>query len=567
MFNLVKDNFDENSEVEKVKVSIYDNNGANDGISPNTFIVSKTDLNKTIEFIGLKSNSSYSVNVETIWIGNVAYTDLYTINRIDTTLTKTPTLSNIEVKANAEEVKFNIKIGKIDDPDNSISAYIYKIYKADSIGLDNKEEPELIYTTTKNDSDPLELNLNEIKELKTGVDYRCKVIAQYYDNEMVRESESDYSGNFLIKSKPNISFELKSATMNKVVGTITLIDANCTVPMSGRSCSNLKNNFTLRYYKVKETETTDNDTTIQFDSSKLTSEITLSDLSSNTSYAVKVFGNYYDDDNVLHTNVQIGDTFYVKTDKSDKLQLEVVGDNTSGKNKDGSANSANVVTFDAKLVAPQNSTIMDEISTITLNLYSGRYNVKEKLIGTYKMTDKSEIGDFFSNITIRNAMFTDTSSRGLGKIDSLQKMIAVTNNSTGTLNSSYTVEVEDVYDSSGKNKITVEDNVYTFNLTPSYYLDARIESNPKGSYMTVTPIKKENLTEDEYKELKKTVKNLDDLNDDTVVGVILENSLSDTFVDSAFTYEKATVNFKIYNGVTKKLVKEIPVEMGNKYQP
>ena len=77
----------------------------------------------------MKSNSSYSVNVETIWIGNVAYTDLYTINRIDTTLTKTPTLSNIEVKANAEEVKFNIKIGKIDDPDNSISAYIYKIYK------------------------------------------------------------------------------------------------------------------------------------------------------------------------------------------------------------------------------------------------------------------------------------------------------------------------------------------------------------------------------------------------------------------------------------------------------
>ncbi|MBD8922323.1 hypothetical protein EGR52_02730, partial [bacterium] len=187
------------------------------------------------------SNSSYSVNVETIWIGNVAYTDLYTINRIDTTLTKTPTLSNIEVKANAEEVKFNIKIGKIDDPDNSISAYIYKIYKADSIGLDNKEEPELVYTTTKNDSDPLELNLNEIEELKTGVDYRCKVIAQYYDNEMVRESESDYSGNFLIKSKPNVSFKQETATMNKIIGTLTLTDANCSVPVNGSSCLNEKN--------------------------------------------------------------------------------------------------------------------------------------------------------------------------------------------------------------------------------------------------------------------------------------------------------------------------------------
>ena len=30
-------------------------------------------------------------------------------------------------------------------------------------------------------------------------------------------------------------------------------------------------------------------------------------------YAVKVFGNYYDDDNILHSNVQLGDTFYVTT--------------------------------------------------------------------------------------------------------------------------------------------------------------------------------------------------------------------------------------------------------------
>ena len=49
--------------------------------------------------------------------------------------------------------------------------------------------------------------------------------------------------------------------------------------------------------------------------------------------------------------------------------------------------------------------------------------------------------------------------------------------------------------------------------------------------------------------------------------MILENSLSDTFVDSAFIYEKATVNFKIINGLNKKTVKEIPIEMGNKYQP
>ena len=558
--------FDDDADVSKVELFIYDSNGKNKVDGSDSYIVSKSDINKEVLFDGLKSNSVYSVHVGTVWINNVAYKDLYSINRIDSTLKKKPTISDIKVTPNADEVKFNIELNKINDPDKSIVSYIYNVYLADDITVDNFE-PKVVYSVTKNDSDPLVLNLNEIDELKTGVNYRCKIFAQYDDNEMIREVSTDYSGNFLIKSKPNVTFELKSATMNKVVGTLRLIDANCTVAMSGRSCLNERNNFTLRYYKLKETESTDNDMTIQFDPDDLSSDITLSDLSSNTTYAVKLFGNYYDDDNVIHTNVQIGDTFYVSTDKSDKLQFEVVGDNISGKNKDGSDNSSHVVTFDAKLVAPQNSTIMDEISTITLNLYSGRYNVKEKLIGTYRITDKNAINDFFSNITITNNLFSDVSSRGLGQIDSLDKMILLTNNATNTLNSSYTVSVDDVYDSTGNNKIQVEDNVYTFNLTPSYYLDTRINTNPSGNYMTVTPIKKENLSEEEYRQLSKSVGELDQLNDDTVVGVVLENSLSDIFVDSAFSYEKAIVNFTIYNSTTKKEVKKIPVEMGNKYQP
>lgn len=558
--------FDENTDVTRVHISIYDNNGMNDSITNSEFMVSSSDLDNSVVFEGLKSNTSYSVCVDTVWINNAAYSDVYTINRIDTTLKKTPKISGVSVDSNSEEVKFTIKLGSVEDIDNSIVSYTYNVYLADDVTLDNLD-PVVQYSVTKNDSDALVLNLNEIDELKTGVDYRCRIVAQYYDNEMIREVSTDYSGNFLIRSKPNISFELESATMNKVIGTISLIDANCTVPMSGRTCSNLSNRFTLRYYKLKEEETTENDTSIVFDPRSLTSKITLSDLSSNTTYAVKVFGNYYDDDNVLHSNVQIGDTFYVTTDKSENLHFEVIGDNVSGENKDGTENSANVVTFDAKLSAPQDSTIMDEISTVTLNLYSGRYNVQDKLIGTYKMTDKSEIEDFFSNITIRNSMFTDVTSNQLGKIDSLAKLIQLTNNATGTLNAAYTVEVEDVYDSTGRNKITVEDNVYTFNLTSSYYLDTRIETNPSYNYVTTGFITKENLTDEEYESLSKTVKNLDSLNDDTIVGLTIENSLSDIFVDSAFTYEKVVVNYTIYNVTTKKMIKTISVDMGNKYQP
>ena len=555
--------FDENTDANKVRLVIYDNNGDNDSIGINEYIVSASDINKTIEFVDLGSNRNYSVRISSVWIGNVSYSDVYTINRIDTTLKETPILSNIEVKADPDLVKFNIKVKNIEDPDKGIVSYKYYIYKADDITIDNPN-PDPVYMVTKNDADAIDLNLNEIKELKTGVDYRCKVVALYDDNVMIREAESDYSKNFLIKTKPNISWTLGTTTMNKVTGTLKLIDANCSVPVLGRECQNRNNTFTLRYYKTGEEENLDNTVQINFDGKSLTSNVTLSGLSSNTTYAVKMYSNYYDDNNVLHKDVQFGDIFYIKTDQSENLKFKVIGDNESGKNKDGTPNSANIVTFDGMFEKPKDSTLDEEVSSITLNLYSGSYNVEEKLIGTTTIKNKNTIQDFFSNYTITNNIFVNEE---LGNINSLSKLIRLTNNQTNTLNGTYTVEIVDVLDSTGRNKIPVEDNIYTFRLTPSYYLDSRIATNPAYKYITVTQIKKEDLTASEYTELSKSVSNLDDLNDDTVVGIIIENSLSDTFVDSAFTYEKVVVDYIAYNNVTKKEVARLSTDMGNKYQP
>lgn len=587
--------FDENTEVSKVRISIYDDNGSNEHISNNQFIISRDEIDNNFVFEGLKSNTTYSVSVDMVWIDNAAYSDVYSINRLDSTLKKTPVISGVAVSANSEEVKFDIKLNNVKDPDKAIVSYVYNIYLADDITVDNFD-PKVQYSVTKSDSDNLVLNLNEIDELKTGVDYRAKIYALYDDNEMIREVSTDYSGNFLIKSKPSISFELESATMSEIKGKISLIDANCTVPMRGRSCSNLDNTFTLRYYRLDGEETTENDTLITFDPKNLTSQLHLTDLISNTTYAVKVFGNYFDDDNQLHSNVQLGNTFYVTTDKSPNIYFEVVGNNRSGYDKNGNENSSNVVTFDARLTAPQNSNgqdeIANEINSITFNLYSGRYNVNDKRIGTYTITNKSNISDLFNNITIINNLFDDVTDKKVGKIDSLEKLIRVTNNSTNTLNGSYTVEINGVYDSG--EKMIIENNVYTFNLTSSYYLDARIATNPYDNYITVTPITKESLRgsgedpSDEYIELEKKVSNLDELNDDTVVGLIIENSLSDIFVDSAFDYEKVVVDYIICNNTLRKcdegisklvdndpdndsdvenIMKIISVDMGNKYQP
>lgn len=558
--------FNENTDVTKVRVRIYDSNGSNENIDVNEAIIYAGDLFNGIVFSGLESNSSYSVSIDAVWIDNAAYSDVYNINRIDNTLKKTPTLSGLEVTTNSEEVKFNIKLNSIKDPDEAITAFTYYFYLADSITAE-EGEPEPVYSVVKNDADSLEINLNKITEMKAGVDYRCKIVAQYDDNEMIREVSTDYSANFLIRSKPTISFEQSAVNVSQVSGTLTLIDANCTVPVAGRTCLNASNNFILRYYKSGENETSANDTSISFDGTSLSTKISISELSSDTTYVFKVFGNYYDDAGNLHSNVQLGDSFYIKTDDSETLKFKVIGDNLSGYDKNGNENSANVVTFDAVLQSPQDEAHKVEstdVSSITLNLYNGSYNKSDNLIGTYVITDSSEIEDFFSNYTITNSLFTHTT---IGKLDSLLKMIKATNNSIGTLNGTYTVEVAKVLYPDGRTKYDVEDNLYTFKLTPEYYLDSRIDSNPSYDYINVTKIKKEDLSEEEYEDLSKNISNLDELNDDTYVGIIIENSLSDTFVDSAFTYENVNVKYIITNLVTNKVVKEIVVDMDNKYQP
>lgn len=553
--------FDENSEVEKVKLTLFDSDGAkvNEG-----FTISSKDISKTREFTSLISNSNYSAKVESIWIRSIEYSDIYTINRIDTTLKIKPTLSNIQVKANKEEIKFNIKVNEINDPDKGIESFKYYIYKADDITLDNPK-PTPVYIANKNDADELVLNLNEIEELKTGIDYRCKVVALYDDNVMIRESESDYSANFLIKSKPSFSWETTSTTINKVEGNLKILDGNCSVPMSGRECLNKPNSFTIKYYKIGEDDSKAKEKSANFDVETLTSEVTFSELSSDTTYVVKLYGNYIDDDGVEHVNVQLGDVAYIKTDASENLKFKVIKDNPSGiENGVENLKTGPVVTFDAKLDAPEDSNLKNEISSITLNLYSGSYNIASKLIGTYVMDDTNTIKDFFDNYTITNKLFKNKS---LGPIDDVEKLIRLTNNLTGTLNSTYTVEIASVLDSAGVNEIYVEDNVYTFKLTPSYYLDSRIDTNSSYKYITVTQIKKSDLSEEEYNELKRNVNNLDELNDDTIVAINIENNLSDAFVDSAFSYEKVTIDYVVYNKITNNEIKRINVDKGNKYQP
>ena len=74
--------------------------------------------------------------------------------------------------------KYLTLLKNVEDKDKSIISYTYNIYLANDITLENTN-PQIQYSITKNDSDPLVLNLNEIDEL---IKYEWERIPHFYYN-------------------------------------------------------------------------------------------------------------------------------------------------------------------------------------------------------------------------------------------------------------------------------------------------------------------------------------------------------------------------------------------------
>ena len=567
--------FDDNSNVRDVYLNIK-GNGIQDSKK-----VSINDNVTEVEFNDLDSNTNYSVYINNVTViddnSGITYANRYNISRIDSTLKKTPSAVGkvINVTTDADNAKFTIKLSNISDPDNSIIGYTYEVYLNDENG--NK-----VYTVTKNvntntgESDvarELVLNLSDIEEMSAGVSYRCRVLVIYNNNEMTRELSIDDGDAFSLKSLPNINWNTDDFVIGKytIRGTVGLIDASCTIPIYGRSCSDNNNGysiknttFTLKYYVVGEDEKSAKEVKFGFNYDTLNYDFNINGLLSNTNYIMKVYGSYYDDNNNYHDNVNIGSAVYFTTAKSDNLALTINNVNAS--------NDTDVVNFDMYLDKGTSTEMYEEmVTSVTMKLYSGAYNNSDKLIGTYTLTDRTKIEDLFNNFNVNNGLFSNLTSYSVGscsdnRLCDKNALVNVTNNSANTLSNSYTIEISDVM--VGDDKLVVENPIYTFVLTSSYYLDARISSNSSYNYVVVDEIRRGDLSPDEIGSLKKNgVSNIEELSDDTIVGLKISNTLSDLFVDSAFSYDKALVNYIVHNNKTNKDVKVIGVDMGNKYQP
>ena len=124
-----------------------------------------------------------------------------------------------------------------EDSDKSIVRYTYEIYKAIDITEDNIASADPVYSFSDNELKQQKLKLGE-NGIVSNVDYRFKVIVDYYDNYKYNQIDTGFSNYFQVLGKPTVSFTIneEETSFNQISGTVIINDEGCTVPNSGRSC-------------------------------------------------------------------------------------------------------------------------------------------------------------------------------------------------------------------------------------------------------------------------------------------------------------------------------------------
>lgn len=289
--------------------------------------------NRVVVFEGLNYDTTYnlvlnSLNIDGIQYGETDY-EMYVTTK---TLKRTPSVSELTAKLDEDKNSFTLKIGNIIDEDKSITKYTYQIFESNKITIENRDNLIPIYTETKEDSREIKLPIGK-NGIESGKDYRYNVIVEYFDNEKYVEYETiSFSNEFILAGKPEVKFvqNEEETTYEKIVGTVTITDPNCTIPLKGRTClpentEKFAKNFTIRYERENgPSKIIEN---IEFKQSKndpnvFEYKLEADHLEYNTTYYFELYGDVdYRDNNGLQEGIQIGEEFKGKTNAVDNLEV------------------------------------------------------------------------------------------------------------------------------------------------------------------------------------------------------------------------------------------------------
>lgn len=474
------------SDVKSLNISLYD--ADNNQIGETRTIYNSTD-NLTL-FDGLTNNTTYNVKVDSVVFNNLNYANVYTMSTSDITLKLKPTPGEISVKVSDDGKDFSLIMKEPEDVDSSITKYIYEIYKAEDITEEGiTGSPVYTFSSDKLKDQKLKLGENNIL---SNIDYRFRVIVEYYDNYKYNQIETGFSNYFQVLGKPTVSFELneEKTSFNMIVGTVTINDEGCTISNTGRSCFDKENNFVIKYFGPDKIKKDINGVT--FDSSTMTYNMQLGGLLEDTLYTFEVYANVdMQNGQGLQEGMYIG-SFAASTKGTKALKMQ----NWKSNNytfEDPISVSTELISTDPE------DTSVDKISSITFNLYAG--NVKNSIvsdpIGTF--TTEGNVKELYYNkeFTLKSSMF------GIENLDALREI------SGGKLLKYYTLEVTDAYDETKTNKFEIQNNMYVFE-TPSILL---LEDEVTAPEILVDEITNKMTASGEY-----TVKEDSNLDDDTIRG-------------------------------------------------
>ena len=213
---------DSYSKVNNLKIALYDEEGKQIG-EENT--VNTTGVEEAyVEFYNLTSNTNYIARIYDIQYDNKVVLANINMEKTFTTLKTKPVLSGTEFLIDKVTGKFTLKLNQIEDKDNGIVSYTYKILYADNI-----EEEQVVKQITIN-------NYSEVDVMVDGTDilrntpYVFKVVVLFNDNEKLIEYESEYSSVMKIDGIefPTVSFEADpeddAITFERIKGTLIVED-------------------------------------------------------------------------------------------------------------------------------------------------------------------------------------------------------------------------------------------------------------------------------------------------------------------------------------------------------
>ena len=468
--------FAENSTINKALFALYDEHG---NLVENS-TVEVTKENNTLSYDsndGIQSNTIYTLKA--IRLG-VDENEAGYITKTIKTLKKKPVYRSEDlprVQETEDGFVLTIPDSSINDPDNAITSYTFKVYAEANI-----EDP--IYVSDAQPARALNLAMGT-NGISNNVNYIYKAIIEYNDNEKIRQIETGYSSKFRSSGVSVVFTQYNTTDFDTIRGEIKLIDPDCRVPMPGRVGCSGTNNFQLHVEGVINKEI--NFVPSNEDNTFIAQNIEISNLKANTNYMMYLLGDMYvknDDltvggDYILATSTIIGNPFSASTVNVDSLRVVKKSDNAS--------TFETPINTTISLISNSSSAVfIDKVKTLTVKLYRKDASSNTEQIGNTINLTNAQIKDLLFNkdYVITNKFF------GIDNLDALKEVASTPDN---WIYSNYLIEFSDAYNvplleiDVNSTEIEIQDRIIETNISASFLLKYYAENrdNPNIDVETI----------------------------------------------------------------------------------